>query len=129
LRVLLDTHAFLWQADPKGRQLGKKSKRLLQEAEVVYVSAISVAELHIKSTLGKLAVREDLSSAIVEVGDVPLPFSTQAADALQHLLALSRHDPFDRMLVAQAEAERLTLLTGDSVLLELELPYVMDARI
>jgi PIN domain nuclease of toxin-antitoxin system len=82
------------------------------EAEVVYVSAISAWELTIKAAIGKLKTPDDLEAQIHASRFVPLPVTAAHAIAAGKL---PRHhsDPFDRMLVAQASLESLTLLTSD----------------
>jgi len=129
LRLLLDTNVLLWQLDMvDGNKLGPKSARLIKEASVVYVSTISIIEMQIKTMSGKLDAPKDCVSMITVAGDKVLPFDGESADAIRLFSKLTRHDPFDRMLLAQAYSENLTLLTADAALLRLEFGYVTDAR-
>lgn len=112
MRLLLDTHVLLWWLadDPA---LSVQARRLIANEPEVLVSAASVWEIAIKRALGKLEVPEDLLEAIDASGIGRLPIG------LEHAViagALPRHhdDPFDRMLVAQARHEGLTLLTSDA---------------
>lgn len=124
--LLLDTQAFLWAADDSAR-LGATTRRLIQTAAAVHVSAASVLELTIKSMLGKVRVPDDLDSMIVTQGFVPLAITSRHAAGIANFPSLARHDPFDRLLVAQAEAEGLRLITADRVLLGLGHDWVLDA--
>lgn len=113
MRLLLDTHALLWTLGEPA-SLGSRARDAIEdEANDVFVSAVSVWEIAIKRALGKLAAPDDLVAGIVGQGFSPLPISWHHADLAG---ALPRHhaDPFDRMLVAQAEAEGLTLVTRDA---------------
>lgn len=113
MNLLLDSHAFLWwlQDDP---QLGAAAAEAIGDsATVVYVSAATVWELAIKSALGKLNLGgADLVEEIEANGFSALPI---AAAHAARAGALPRHhdDPFDRMLVAQAQTERLICVTRD----------------
>lgn len=129
MKLLLDTNALLWQIGiVKGSKLGRQAKRLIEEADMVYVSAISIVEMQIKTINGKLDAPKDCMSMVVEAGDVILPLYGEVADNLRRFPELARHDPFDRMLLAQASSEQLTLMTADTILLGLGLDYVVDAR-
>ena len=110
--LLLDTHTFLWWDDDK---LPRGVVRRIQAAREVYVSAASAWEVAIKAALGKVEAREALSSAIADYGFLPLPVSLEHADAVR-TLPLHHRDPFDRMLVAQAKLEGLTLVTPDQAI-------------
>lgn len=129
MRVLLDTNAFLRQVGYENGKLGKHAARLLLEADGVYVSAISITELHVKTMIGKLNFPQNIQREILRVGDNPLSFDANDADTLPDFPQLTRHDPFDRMLLAQAARDGLVLLTADEILLGLGLPYVQDARL
>lgn len=129
MRILLDTNAFLWQVGlVNGTKLGPKTKKLLLDAEVVYVSVITIIEMHIKTMIGKLDAPVSCRNVVLEAGNELLALSPQAADAVRGFAKLARHDPFDRMLLAQAKAESLVFFTADESLLELNLHFVVDAR-
>lgn len=117
MRVLLDTHLFVWSVmdHPK---LDGYSRELIVSADEVYVSAVSVWEIAIKSVLGKIeADPEELAHAIEDSGFIALSVTPQHAARVAKLPAIDGHkDPFDRMLVAQALTEPLILLTLDEKL-------------
>ena len=113
MNLLLDSHAFLWwlAEDPK---LGARARTAVADpSSTVYISAATVWELAIKAALGKLDLGgADLVEEIEANSFIELPM------AARHALAaatLPRHhdDPFDRMLIAQARVEGLTLVTRD----------------
>jgi len=101
---------------------------MLKDADEVYASAVSVLEIRIKTMLGKLTSEDDLLADIKEAGLMTLSFNVNHADALVNFPELRKHDPFDRMLIAQAECEKMTLLTSDTKLLGFAHSYVSDSR-
>ena len=125
MRLLLDTHILLWWlADDQ--HLSEAAREAVNTAAEVRFSTASVWEIAIKRKLGRLDVPEDYLDA-VDAGEIDLlPITAQHAESAG---ALPRHheDPFDRMLVAQASADDLTLLTADRRLIEYGFP-VLYAR-
>ncbi len=115
MRLLLDTHVFIW-AVTASRRLKSSTRRYMSDAEVVYVSAVSIWEIAIKSRLGKIAADATaLVNAIDESGFLELPVSARHAAAVA-TLPLHHTDPFDRLLLAQAFLEPLRLVTADAAL-------------
>lgn len=115
MRLLLDTHIYLWAVAGSPR-LGPPVRRLIEGADEVYVSAASIWEVAIKARLGKLeADPHALAAAIEPSGFTELPVRASHAAGVG---ALDRHhdDPFDRLLLAQALAEPLRLVTADAAL-------------
>jgi PIN domain nuclease of toxin-antitoxin system len=125
LRVLLDTHSWLWMVGEPDR-LSEPSSRLLRDAESeVYFSAASAWEIGIKFAAGKLRLPKPPAALVAQ---------WMAEDRLAALPILHAHalragelpphhrDPFDRMLIAQAQIERLTLLTADRDLAKYDVP-------
>jgi PIN domain nuclease of toxin-antitoxin system len=112
MKLLLDTHVLLWWLadDPA---LSIQARRLIANEPEVLVSAASAWEIAIKRALGKLEAPEDLTDAMDASGIGRLPIEFEHAVTAG---GLPRHhdDPFDRMLVAQAQHEGLTLLTSDA---------------
>jgi PIN domain nuclease of toxin-antitoxin system len=117
MRLLLDTHIFLWclDDDPK---LSAEAWSRMESAEAVHVSSASLWEATIKYQLGRLSVApERLAEAVKASGFLELPIRIQHAVAVGRLPALHR-DPFDRLLLAQAISEPLHFLTADAQLLQ-----------
>jgi PIN domain nuclease of toxin-antitoxin system len=115
IRVLLDTHALVWWVE--GREnLSAKAREAIEDADtVVLVSAASAWELAIKSRLGKFKSRElahGLDEQIQEEGFVALPISIEHA-LRAGALDLPHKDPFDRMLIAQAQIEDVSVISKD----------------
>lgn len=109
MRLLLDTHTFVWwDNDELPATVGDR----IRSAETVWVSAASAWEIAIKSALGKITARGTLAAAIEDYGFDALPITVAHADAVR---TLPRHhrDPFDRLLVAQARIEDLTIVSRD----------------
>lgn len=127
MNLLLDSHALLWLADSKRTaSLGPTARRLIDTADAVYFSSITVVELRIKSMLGRLKLPADFRTKTLASGLILLDFSADDADEIERFPSLARHDPFDRMLLAQASNRNMTLLTADSILLGLPLPFITD---
>lgn len=128
-RLLLDTHSLLWVAEGGGRLRPNTLGAINDLANEVYVSAINIWEIAIKLTSrGRLPV-DDLDVVLREVvryGFRELPVTFHHAE-MAASLPLHHRDPFDRMLIAQAQAEGLTLVTDDSQIARYQVP-VMPAR-
>ncbi|MFC5929779.1 type II toxin-antitoxin system VapC family toxin [Cryobacterium melibiosiphilum] len=125
--ILLDTNALLWLlGDPK--QFGPDALHMLAENAEVYSSPVSVFEISIKTMLGKLSVPADFAAVARVNGIKELPLNHVHAEAVGEFPELTRHDPFDRLILAQAFVESMTLLTADRVLISLGRPFVRDAR-
>ena len=121
-RLLLDTHVWLWwQADD--RRLAKAARSVIAHAADVYISAVSAWEMAIKSALGKLTAPEDIAEAVEAGGFRELPVHFRHVAAL-HELPVHHRDPFDRLLLAQALVDGLTLVTADSALAAYGVPHL-----
>jgi PIN domain nuclease of toxin-antitoxin system len=113
VRLLLDTHVFLWCAK-NDRRLSKAAQAKVLNASKVYISSASIWEAAIKIKLQKLDADVDqLVEAIAESGFLELPVTAHHAAAVCRLSDVHR-DPFDRILIAQAISEPLTFLTADT---------------
>jgi PIN domain nuclease of toxin-antitoxin system len=110
--LLLDTHVLIWWDE--GRRLAPAARRAIEEADVVYVSAATAWEVAIKTGLGRLRPTRTVEEATRESGFLELPVTFRHAERVAALPAHHR-DPFDRLLVAQAEVEELTVVTRDPV--------------
>ena len=111
MRLLLDSHVVLWWLE-NNVSLGASCRELIGEADVVYVSAVTPWELGIKRALGKLSFPEGLLEAISSSGFVLLSIAANHAERAE-TLPMHHRDPFDRMLVAQAQLEALRLVSAD----------------
>ena len=125
--ILLDTHAALWLLAAPER-LGDQARQDISTSEVCYFSAVSIAECSIKRMIGRLDVPAELDRILAEQGLQPLPLRPEHAAALERFPELSRHDPFDRLLLAQALVERCRFLTADERLLALGIDWIAPAR-
>jgi PIN domain nuclease of toxin-antitoxin system len=113
VRLLLDTHVLIWWDE--GRELRPRARDAILAAEQVYVSAVSGWEIETKIALGRLETTRDVVNAAAESGFEELPLRLAHARAAREL-PWHHRDPFDRMLVAQARSEGLTLVTRDRTL-------------
>ena len=111
MSLLVDTHVVLWWLTDD-KTLGDDIKDRLDHELDVYVSAASIWEVAIKQAIGKLPGPSDLPERIRDCGFTPLPISAEHAITAGRLPLIHR-DPFDRVLVAQAQCEEFTLVTRD----------------
>jgi PIN domain nuclease of toxin-antitoxin system len=116
LKLLLDTHAFVWW-DAKDPLLPTRMSDAIASAEnQVFVSSVSVWEIAVKRASGKLLFGGSIEAAIDTHGFHQLPISARHAEWVGSLQPI-HGDPFDRMLIAQAQLEGLTLVTVDQLIL------------
>ena len=112
-RYLIDSHSLLWAVDDRASLSETARHAIADPGYVVFVSVASLWELSIKINVGKLQVPEDFFAGVLRSGYDLLSLS------LDHLreyrsLPLCHRDPFDRILVAQARCEKLTVITHDA---------------
>ncbi|PZU55607.1 MAG: PIN domain nuclease [Thauera sp.] len=118
MRILLDTHVLIWLSHAPERIAAAAREKIVDPSSTLYISPASIWEMTIKCRLGKLDLGTDIVSftrtAYLELAALELPL---ALDHFGHLseLPLHHHDPFDRLLLAQARSERLDLATADGV--------------
>lgn len=123
MNLLLDTHAFLWWDSNDARLPAALRQAISSPRNRVFVSAVSVWEIAIKRASGKLVFRSAAAKAIEKYGFSLLSISVAHAEWTGALPPLHR-DPFDRLLVAQAHLEGLTLVTVDTEILRYQVPHV-----
>jgi len=115
MKLLLDTHIYLWCLNDD-RRLRKETKNLIMEATEVYVSSVSIWEAAIKIKLKKLKIEiNSLIEGITQSGFSELVTTSYHAAYTLKLPDIHR-DPFDRLLIAQAMTEPLKFLTADVLL-------------
>jgi len=112
VRLLVDTHALLWSIGDPERLSDVARAALWDPANEVRVSVASVWEIGIKRALGMLTAPDDLRPHLEAANFIPLLISLEHAKVAGSL-PLHHRDPFDRMLIAQAQIESLTLVTRD----------------
>ena len=114
-KYLLDTHTFLYCLFDIDK-LSPASKGIITDPENdIFVSSVSLWEISIKKSIGKLRAPDNMVSIVEEKGFLGLPISLQDGQSILDLPSLHR-DPFDRMLIVQANNNRLTIITNDKVI-------------
>ena len=122
MRLLVDTHVLIWWAGSK--PIGRDASQAISDgANEVWVSAATIWEAGIKTALGKLTIDGDLVGSARQNGFSELPVTFEHAEAAGRLPPHHR-DPFDRMLIAQARLEGLTLVTRDPVFSDYDVPLL-----
>ena len=112
MNVLLDTHILLWWLKEDKKLSSLHRNTISDSANVCFISAATIWEISIKSKLGKLKITDNYVSELREEGFLELPISWDHAARIKNL-PLIHTDPFDRMLIAQAQIEELVLATVD----------------
>ena len=111
MRLLLDTHIVLWQLSGE-RELSARAQEAIAAADDLLLSVVSFAEIGVKASVGKLDV-PDLQARIADSGVRTLGLSPAHGLAVSGL-PVHHRDPFDRLIIAQATIERLTVVTADT---------------
>jgi PIN domain nuclease of toxin-antitoxin system len=122
LRLLLDTHVVLWQLGGT-RALGTDATAAIGAAEELRYSSVSFAEIGIKVAVGKLRVPDRLYERVLQAGVQVLGLAPEHGLCVADL-PLHHRDPFDRLLIAQALYEGLTIVTADTRFAEYRVPLV-----
>ena len=116
MNLLLDTHVLIWWLEGSGR-LGRRTRQAICTAgSSSFISVVSAWEINIKTAVNRLTMNANPEEAVPGLfadGFEPLPIHFRHAFAVRSL-PLHHSDPFDRMLIAQAQCERLTLVTADT---------------
>ncbi len=116
MRLLLDTHMLLWWMFEHPRLTPDLRALIGDDSNAVLVSSVSAFEISTKQALGKLEAPDDLDKQIEASGFTDLPVTARHG-AVAGRLPFHHRDPFDRLLVAQAQCDDLTLVTADRRLL------------
>jgi PIN domain nuclease of toxin-antitoxin system len=122
VNLLLDTHAIVWFLEGR-EELRSEARAAIESAERVYVSAATIWEMAVKVARGRLEAPSDFPDRLLDLGMLQLALEWEHARVAG---GLPRHhrDPFDRMLVAQAIVERLTIVTRDEAIARYPVPVL-----
>jgi PIN domain nuclease of toxin-antitoxin system len=121
VNLLLDTNVVIWML--AGSRLSPTARAAIEAADRVYVSAATIWEITVKRAAGRLESPPDLPDRLLGFGIRPLAFEWEHARVAGGLPPLHR-DPFDRMLVAQAVVEQLTIVTRDADIARYDVPTI-----
>jgi len=116
-KYLLDTHIFLWWLSDANILDQKVFNIISDTTNQIYISSASIWEIAIKESLGKLEINVNLDNIIEDCGFLELKISAICANATKKLEPIHR-DPFDRMLIAQAIKNSMTLITVDKYIIQ-----------
>ena len=117
MKILVDTHIYLWMLSSPEKLNDSRRYELESQANEVFLSSISIAELMIKQSIGKIEINFNPMEMAQKMGLEMLNFSGDDAIALGDL-SFHHRDPFDRMLIAQAITNNLVLMSDDSKFLK-----------
>ena len=112
MKIIIDTHIFLWSLASPSRITKHKLQELETPTNIIYVSSITIAEIMIKASIGKLDIEFDPKELALQSGFELLDFTSQAALLLKNL-PFHHKDPFDRMLICQSLCHGYPLMTDD----------------
>ena len=112
MKIIIDTHIFLWSLSDPSRIAEHKLRELESPTNIIYVSSITIAEIMIKASIGKLQIDFDPVDLARQSGFESLDFSGRDALLLKNL-PFHHRDPFDRMLISQSLATKYPLMTDD----------------
>lgn len=124
MNLLIDTHVLLWWLGDHSGLSGKARSVIADGSNIVFISTVVIWEISIKLSLGKLAIPDDFWEILDRQNFDHLDITSAHARETSLLEAWHR-DPFDRMLVAQAKVESLTLVTRDVILKKYHIPLIM----
>ena len=122
MRLLLDTQIVLWQL-AGSRTVRSEARAAIERATELAFSVVSFAEIGVKAAIGKLTVPADLHDHVLRSGLNVLGLAPDHG-LLVAQLPLHHRDPFDRLLIAQARCEGLTIVTADQRLSEYDVPVI-----
>jgi len=127
MKLLVDTHTALWWVDEYAKLSPKARELLLDEECVLYISIASIWEIAIKSSLGKLPrFNGGIRKFLTKTEEMPvnlIPITPRHVEIVETLPFIHR-DPFDRLLVATAKADGMTILTADENIHKYDVPWV-----
>ena len=112
MKIIIDTHIFLWSLADPSRIAKNRINELETPTNIIYVSSITIAELMIKASIGKLQIDFDPVDLALQSGFELLDFTGRDALLLKNL-PFHHRDPFDRMLISQSIATKYPLMTDD----------------
>lgn len=113
MKIIIDTHIFLWALSNPSRIAPLKLKELETPTNVIYVSSVTIAEIMIKSSIGKLKIDFNPLELAQQSGFESLDFTAHDALLLKDM-PFHHKDPFDRMLICQSLTNEYPLMTDDS---------------
>jgi PIN domain nuclease of toxin-antitoxin system len=122
MRLLLDTQIVLWLL-AGSRTVSPAAVEAIEQAIALYFSVVSFAEIGVKAAVGKLSVPHNLREYVLNTGVEILPLTADHGLAVADL-PIHHRDPFDRLLIAQARHERLTIVSSDRRIARYDVPHI-----
>ncbi len=126
MRRRLDTHAFIWHREGSSLLSTRARSAIGTEGNSIFISAVTLWEISIKVSLGKLKLSKPLRELLAiytNGGAELLPITPEHAMAVENL-PWHHRDPFDRMLIAQVQQENLTLVTQDDLIRQYQVAWI-----
>lgn len=124
MNLILDTHIILWWMDDNSLLPLKYRLAIADKNNICFVSAASVWEISIKSAIGKLEIPDNYLEVLFDQNFKEISISWQHAIKVRHL-PMYHKDPFDRLLIAQAIVEDLTILSVDKIISEYDVDILV----
>lgn len=122
MRLLLDTHVVLWELEGS-RRIAPAAQEAIEQATELLFSVVSFAEIGVKAAIGKLSVPDDLQDHVRRSGLRILRLDVDHGLGVVDL-PMHHRDPFDRLLIAQARSEKLTIVTADRRIADYDVGFI-----
>ena len=123
MQLLLDTHAVLWWLSGDDYLSENQSRSIADRRNTRFVSAVTIWEISINQSIGKIDIASEYPDVLRAQGFIELPISWKHAQEVSNLSHYHR-DPFDRLLIAQARIEDMTLVTSDPEIVKYDVKTV-----
>ncbi|MCF6188164.1 MAG: type II toxin-antitoxin system VapC family toxin [Desulfobulbaceae bacterium] len=123
MNILLDTHVLIWALENNPTLSDAAREAIVTATNMVFVSSVSIWEMSIKKSLGKLETPDNLQEEIQLHRFTPLPITCDHAELAGKLPDIHK-DPFDRMLIAQATIEKFKLVTRDELIAQYDVGVI-----
>ncbi|MFZ1750426.1 MAG: type II toxin-antitoxin system VapC family toxin [Saprospiraceae bacterium] len=124
MTVLMDTHILIWYMENNARLKEQYIEVINDVNNQIYFSAVSIAEMAIKASKNKLKYPENIMDICLEIGFSELELKSKHSFLLRYLPTF-HHDPFDRLLIVQAQSEKLKLMTEDQIFFQYDVELVV----
>jgi len=123
MKILMDTHILIWFLEDSKRLRSQYIDLLVNPINIIYFSSISIAEMAIKASKNKLRYPDDMVDLCIKQDFQELSFTSKHSILLKDL-PLIHNDPFDRMLIVQAQGENILMMSEDKIFFQYDVQLI-----